>query len=127
MADRVAVTVDDGVADVKLDRAEKLNALDSAMVEGIVAAGEQVGDDPTVRAVVLSGAGRGFCAGLDCAAFGSMIDDGDDAAHGAVAGVLTHRPVLFHVERPAGLRLRPARTQKPACTIRMPGAPAAGA
>jgi enoyl-CoA hydratase/carnithine racemase len=101
MADRVAVTVDGGVADVRLDRPEKLNALDAAMVEGIVAAGEQIGEDPTVRAVVLSGAGRGFCAGLDFAAFGSMIDDGDDAVAGlGVIAKLAQRVVRVWAELP---------------------------
>ena len=82
MADRVAVTVERGVADVVLTCPDKMNALDAAMVEAIVAAGEQVGDDPSVRAVVLSGEGRGFCAGLDFAAFASMVDNGDDAVAG---------------------------------------------
>src|SRR4051794_20651844 len=95
MADRVAVSVDTGVADVVLARPDKMNALDAAMVEAIVAAGEQVGGDRSVRAVVLSGEGRGFCAGLDFAAFGSMIDDPD----GAVAGLGTLAKLAQRVVR----------------------------
>jgi enoyl-CoA hydratase/carnithine racemase len=69
---RVTVTVEGGVADVRLNRPEKINALDPAMFEAIVAAGQSVAADPSVRAVVLSGEGRGFCAGLDFSSFQAM-------------------------------------------------------
>lgn len=72
MSDRVSVSVDGGVADVRLNRPDKINALDPAMFAGIVEAGEQLKSDPSVRAVVLSGAGRGFCAGLDFGSFQAM-------------------------------------------------------
>ncbi|MCP4436083.1 MAG: crotonase/enoyl-CoA hydratase family protein [Actinomycetia bacterium] len=64
-ADRVSLTVADGIADVVLDRPAKLNALDGDMIEGIIAAQGAIAADPGIRAVVLRGAGRGFCAGLD--------------------------------------------------------------
>jgi enoyl-CoA hydratase/carnithine racemase len=73
---RVRVTVTDGVADVRLDRADKLNALDRAMLAALVGAGRQVAADSGVRAVVLSGNGRAFCAGLDFAEFQAMTTDG---------------------------------------------------
>jgi enoyl-CoA hydratase/carnithine racemase len=60
------------VADVRLARAEKRNALDDAMFDGLIAAAAQVAADPAVRAVVLSGEGKAFCAGLDVAVFGQM-------------------------------------------------------
>ena len=62
---RVSVTITDGVADVRLTRPEKRNALDGAMFAGLVAAGERLKAEPGVRAVVLSGEGPDFCAGLD--------------------------------------------------------------
>jgi enoyl-CoA hydratase/carnithine racemase len=62
------------VADVRLDRPEKLNALDPAMFAAIVATGRRLRDDPSVRAVVLSGNGRGFCAGLDFGSFEKMTE-----------------------------------------------------
>jgi enoyl-CoA hydratase/carnithine racemase len=72
---RVTVTVEGGVADVRLNRPEKINALDPAMFEAIVDAGNRVAADPSVRAVVLSGEGRGFCAGLDFSSFQAMAGE----------------------------------------------------
>lgn len=65
MSERVTITVEGGVADVRLARPEKLNALDLAQFEGIAAAIDRLGSMPGVRCVVLSGEGRGFCAGVD--------------------------------------------------------------
>lgn len=69
MTERVSVSVAGGVADVRLNRPEKLNGLDPAMFEALVATGKRLAGDRTLRAVVLSGAGRAFCAGLDFASF----------------------------------------------------------
>jgi enoyl-CoA hydratase/carnithine racemase len=70
--ERVSVTVDGGIADVRLNRPDKLNALDPAMFAALSEASADVASRPGVRAVLLSGAGRGFCAGLD---IGSMAGD----------------------------------------------------
>lgn len=70
--ERVTIAVKDGVADVRLNRPEKLNALDQAMFDGLVAAGDEIAADPSIRAVVLSGEGRAFCAGLDLGSFQAM-------------------------------------------------------
>lgn len=71
-AERVTITVDAGVADVRLNRPDKLNALDPAMFDGIIAAIAALGSMPGLRAVVLSGEGRGFCAGLDMASMAAL-------------------------------------------------------
>ena len=60
MSDRVSIEVNNGIADVRLNRPDKLNALDQAMFQGIVDAGESLKGDPAVRVVVLSGEGRGL-------------------------------------------------------------------
>jgi enoyl-CoA hydratase/carnithine racemase len=73
-APRVTVSIESGVADVRLNRPEKLNALDPAMFDALVETGTRLAADPTVRAVVRSGEGRGFCSGLDFAAFQAMAD-----------------------------------------------------
>lgn len=74
--ERVQVTLAGGVADVRLVRPDKLNALDTAMFDALIAAGEALGRQPGVRAVVLSGEGKGFCAGLDMGLFQSMASGG---------------------------------------------------
>jgi enoyl-CoA hydratase/carnithine racemase len=72
MNDRVAISISDGVADVRLVRADKMNALDPAMFRALSEAGERLKTEAGVRAVVLSGEGRAFCAGLDMASFAAM-------------------------------------------------------
>jgi enoyl-CoA hydratase/carnithine racemase len=71
-SDRVTIEIADGVAEVTLNRPDKLNALDPAMFEAIIAAGERLSRTKGLRAVVLVGAGKGFCAGLDKASFAAM-------------------------------------------------------
>ena len=75
MSERVTISIDNHVADVRLDRPDKMNALDSAMFEAIINAQNTLAADTTVRAVVLSGEGRAFCAGLDMSAFGAPDDE----------------------------------------------------
>ena len=82
MKDRVSIDFKNGVAEVRLIRADKMNALDPAMFEGILEAGAKLLDMEGLRAVVLSGEGKAFCAGLDMASFAAMKQDGD-----AVPGV----------------------------------------
>lgn len=65
MEDRIRLVVDDGVADIRLARPEKLNALDPRMFEALAQVGTQLNALRGIRAVVISGEGRGFCAGLD--------------------------------------------------------------
>lgn len=65
MNDRVATIIAHHIADVRLNRADKMNAIDPAMFEAIGAAIDDLAPRREVRCVVLSGEGRGFCAGLD--------------------------------------------------------------
>ena len=72
MSDRVTISIDAGVADVRMNRAEKRNALDGAMFVALAEAGERLKSLPGLRAVVLSGEGASFCAGLDFGSFQQM-------------------------------------------------------
>jgi enoyl-CoA hydratase/carnithine racemase len=74
--DRIDIELRDGVADVRLTRPDKMNALDDAMFSALIAAGERLKTEGGVRAVVLSGEGRAFCAGLDTSNFGRMASNG---------------------------------------------------
>jgi len=77
MSDRVTCSIAGGVADVRLNRPEKLNALDPETFAALVEVGEALKTDRSVRAVVLSGEGRGFCAGLDFSSFQAMAGEGE--------------------------------------------------
>lgn len=70
MTDRVLLDVRDGVAYATLNRPEKYNGLDLPMLQALAATPRRIAADRTVRAVVLTGAGRAFCAGLDFASIG---------------------------------------------------------
>ena len=76
----VTVEIKDGVADVRLNRPEKYNALSQPMFRAIIETGERLRDEKSLRAVVLSGNGRGFCAGLDMDSFAKMGDSDNSAA-----------------------------------------------
>jgi len=75
MSDRVLVSLVDGVAEVRFNRADKRNALDGDQFLAIADAGEQVKSMTGVRAVVLCGDGASFCAGLDFSVFAGMAGD----------------------------------------------------
>lgn len=91
MSDRVSVTITDGVADVRLVRADKMNALDAAMFEALVATTERLANKKGVRAVVLSGEGKAFCAGLDMGRFAAMKESGGNGIPGGEFRDLTKR------------------------------------
>jgi enoyl-CoA hydratase/carnithine racemase len=78
MSDRVRLTVEGGVADVRMVRADKMNAIDPAMFLALTATGEELKSRTDVRAVVLSGEGRAFCAGLDMQSMTQLAAPTDD-------------------------------------------------
>jgi enoyl-CoA hydratase/carnithine racemase len=96
MSERVTISIDSGIADVRLDRPDKRNALDGQMFAALAAAGASLVDERSVRAVVLSGNGASFCAGLDFGAFEAIAASGADGFEGADSpgriqpGGLTH-------------------------------------
>lgn len=77
MENRVTVSIKDHIADVKLNRADKMNALDDAMFLALIETGISLAKDASVRCVVLSGEGKAFCAGLDLSNF--KMPDADDS------------------------------------------------
>ena len=76
---RVTTEIRDHVAHVTLTRPDKMNGVDQAMAEAIVEAGEALCGDADLRAVVLSGEGRAFCAGLDVASFAMLAGQDPEA------------------------------------------------
>jgi enoyl-CoA hydratase/carnithine racemase len=73
---------------VRLNRADKMNALDIPMFEALVEAGKDLAGDRSLRAVVLSGEGRAFCAGLDFSSFQAMA--GAPKSGGTSTNLLAH-------------------------------------
>jgi enoyl-CoA hydratase/carnithine racemase len=65
---------------LRLDRPERLNAIDEVMVRELQEACATIGADRAIRVVVLTGAGRGFCSGIDLRDFGASMLDATDPA-----------------------------------------------
>ena len=89
--ERVTIQIEDGVADVRFNRPDKMNALDDAQFAGILAAGERLKTEKGLRAVVLSGEGKAFCAGLDMGNFGKMADGSRKQGESSAGGDLSDR------------------------------------
>lgn len=99
--ERVRIEIADGVAEARLVRGDKHNGLDAAMFARLVEAAAELRDNNAIRAVVLSGEGPSFCAGLDFKAVmtGTGLtpdlafarDDGDFANHAQRAAFDWHR------------------------------------
>lgn len=98
MEERVRVIRKDGIADVRLNRPDKMNALDPLMFEALVETARDLADDRSVRVVVLSGEGRAFSAGLDMASMAAIA--GSRAA--AAAAPAAERPKRALFDRDGG-------------------------
>jgi 2-(1,2-epoxy-1,2-dihydrophenyl)acetyl-CoA isomerase len=81
----------DGVATITLDRPDRLNAVDAPTRRALLDALTEAGGDEKVRAVVLTGRGRGFCVGQDLSAEHELVD-----AHATVA--LTYNPIVRAID-----------------------------
>jgi enoyl-CoA hydratase/carnithine racemase len=102
MSDRVSVTITDGVADVRMTRVDKRNALDSAQFAAIIEAGESLKSESGLRAVVLSGEGRSFCAGIDLSGFQRANDGEPRQEQGEHPSASTlHEGAITHVAQQA--------------------------
>jgi enoyl-CoA hydratase/carnithine racemase len=107
----VAYGIADGVATITLSRPERLNAVDAEMFRGLMDTFDRTDSDDGVRAVVVTGAGRAFCAGADLSQGSGTFDHGEDAsgpaAHRDMGGLLALRiyrslkPVIAAVNGPA--------------------------
>jgi 2-(1,2-epoxy-1,2-dihydrophenyl)acetyl-CoA isomerase len=112
--EQISVHRDGAVTRITLDRPDKLNALTQVMSDELMGAFAECGRDPEVRAVILTGAGRGFCAGQDLSEFESAYRAGE-------------RPSIDeHLER-SYHRLIPLIVSTPKPVIAAVGGVAAGA
>ena len=109
--EQIVTEVADGVLTITLHRPDRLNAWTSTMGEELIAAFDEADADDAVRAVIVTGAGRGFCAGADLAGGGATFDYRERDAEGPVprdgGGRLTLRifdstkPVIAAINGPA--------------------------
>lgn len=70
----LAYELEDGVATITLNRPDKLNAFNTQMMKDLIAVFDVTDADDAVKAVIVTGAGRGFCAGADLSAGGETFD-----------------------------------------------------
>lgn len=87
----------DGVATITLNSPDKLNAISSKMRESLLLAMDDVNKDDGVKVVILTGAGRGFCAGADLTEFAGAVK-AEPSLYERLAG--TPRPAFFKLEKP---------------------------
>src|SRR5215210_597956 len=78
MYENIATTYESGIATITLNRPEKLNAFIGHMRRDLAEALEQAGSDADVRVIVVTGAGRAFCAGADVAYMDELMRRGDE-------------------------------------------------
>ena len=112
----IATELADRVLTITLDRPDRLNAFTVTMQRELCAAFDRVDEDPEVRAVIVTGRGRGFCAGADLESGGATFDveagspatgSGSRGAHRDEGGLLTLRifactkPVIAAINGPA--------------------------
>jgi 2-(1,2-epoxy-1,2-dihydrophenyl)acetyl-CoA isomerase len=117
MSDTVLLDVTDGVALVTLNRPDRLNAFNGEIMEAFLAVIQSVAEDTKVGAVIVTGAGRGFCAG------GDTKDGGQRRAEGVPPPVELVRGAGLRHNADASRLLR--EMSKP--TIAMVNGPVAGA
>ena len=88
----IATSLEDRILTITLDRPDRLNAFTVSMQRELCAAFDRVDEDPEVRVVVVTGRGRGFCAGADLAGGGATFDiDAGSVATGDGGSIRTHR------------------------------------
>ncbi|HEU4428619.1 MAG TPA: enoyl-CoA hydratase-related protein [Myxococcota bacterium] len=110
MSDEILTEVVDPVATIRLNRPDKLNALTYSMLRALRAAVDEAAADARVVGIVITGAGRGFCAGLDASVLASTSAAGSASKPAEVAGELpglvsyllrVPKPVIAAVNGPA--------------------------
>lgn len=104
----ISYEVDDGIATITLNRPERLNALTRDMAGALVAALDRCDRDADVRAVIVTGSGRAFCAGADLAEAAPASPQGEhESPERDFGGLITlrlfamNKPVIAAVNGPA--------------------------
>ena len=99
----ITLAVEDGIALLTLNRPEVLNSIDTQLIADMRAAVAEVAGNPDARVLLITGAGRGFCAGADLAAQGQRQDGmsvGQGVAHGMTIGFNPMMRELYALQKP---------------------------
>ena len=105
--EQILYQVADGVATITLNRPDKLNAFTHQMAEEMIAAFDAIDADDSVRAAIVTGAGRAFCAGADLSAGGATFNrgggspdakEGTEPARRDAGGLVTLR--IYDLKKP---------------------------
>jgi len=99
MTQRVTVDLVDGVADVRLDRGDKMNAMDGAMFSALIETADELAKTEGLRAVVLSGNGPAWCAGLDFSGFQSMASREPSSTATADIGAIEDERITHNAQQ----------------------------
>src|SRR3989304_6200500 len=83
-------------ATITLNRPDRLNAISLGMLDSLSRALRQADTDPEVRAIILTGAGRGFCSGLDLKDMGGLMGSSDGGGLAARFDLGNSPPVVLH-------------------------------
>jgi 2-(1,2-epoxy-1,2-dihydrophenyl)acetyl-CoA isomerase len=129
MSDDLLEAVKDGVAVLTLNRPDRLNAMSRAMLDGLLEALPRLGEDPNVGVVVLTGAGRGFCAGGDVKAMAEGSEMGGSTLEERAQGLRARMEVsrwLHEMPKPTIAMVRGAAAGAGlslalACDLRLAG------
>ena len=103
MTEKLLIRAQHGVCTVSLNRPERLNAIDTEMLEGLIAAFDAAIADTAIRAVVLRGEGRSFCAGAD---IGQMVERTPAEWESIVARYLDPIRRIAAIDKPVIARLQ---------------------
>lgn len=99
----ITLAVEDGIALLTLNRPEVLNSIDTRLIADMRTAVAEVAENPEARVLLITGAGRGFCAGADLAAQGQRHDGmsiGQGVAHGMTVGFNPMMRELYALQKP---------------------------
>jgi enoyl-CoA hydratase len=99
MADEVLTEADDGVLLITLNRPDQRNAVNAAIANGVGAALDRLDDDDDLRVGIITGAGKGFCSGMDLKAF--VAGESMFVEHRGFAGIVQgppRKPIIAAVE-----------------------------
>lgn len=97
MTDVLLIERTDGIATLTMNRPESMNALSVELKEALLDATRDASSDPSVRAVVLTGTGRGFCVGQDLREHVALLEAGDEAPLSTVSK--HYNPLVLTIAR----------------------------